>query len=229
MLYGVSPTIVYGKRWLMEPPRKHCPLYSTRERRLEDAIQGLAHGIVGQALEKVSLGGVLDFRLYSLSSSLAHSLCSGGNNSSYQYFVDYYDGSGSSSDADFAVDTLTLGSTTSRPVPLPKSIIGCGHDNERFTNANGSGVVGLGRGAISLVSQLGSSIDGKFSYCLIPFTSHGNTTSKLNFGSNAVVSGSGAVSTPLVLGQDSYYYITLEAIRVGRKRIDLTGASESGT
>ncbi|XP_030964232.1 aspartic proteinase CDR1-like [Quercus lobata] len=142
--------------------------------------------------------------------------------------MDYYDGSGSSSDADFAVDTLTLGSTTSRPVPLPKSNIGCGHDNERFTNANCSGIVGLGRGAISLVSQLGSSIDGKFSYCLIPFTSHGNTTSKLNFGSNAVVSGSGAVSTPLVLGQDSYYYITLEAISVGRKIIDLTGASESG-
>nr|XP_023905620.1 aspartic proteinase CDR1-like [Quercus suber] len=158
--------------------------------------------------------------------SLPHSSSSGGNNSSCQYSMDYYDGS--SSDGDLAVDTLTLGSTTSRPVPLPKTIIGCGYDNERFTNANGSGVIGLGRGAISLASQPGSSIGGKFSYCLIPFTSHGNTTSKLNFGSNAVVAGSGAVSTPLILGQDSYYYITLEAISVGRKRIDLTNASESG-
>ena len=50
MLYWVGPTIVYGKRWLMKPPRKHCPLYSTRERRLGNVIQGLAHGIVGQAL-----------------------------------------------------------------------------------------------------------------------------------------------------------------------------------
>ena len=50
MLYWVCPTIVYGKGWLMEPPRKLCPLYSARERRLGDAIQGLAHGIVGQAL-----------------------------------------------------------------------------------------------------------------------------------------------------------------------------------
>ncbi|KAM3684893.1 hypothetical protein ACB094_11G078900 [Castanea mollissima] len=158
--------------------------------------------------------------------SLPQSSCSGGNKSSCQYSVDYYDGS--SSDGDVAVDTLTLGSTTSRPVLLPKAIIGCGRDNEGFTNENGSGVVGLGRGANSLVSQLGSSIDGKFSYCLIPFTSHGNTTSKLNFGSNAVVSGSGSVSTPLVLGQDSYYYITLEAISIGRKRIDLISASESG-
>ncbi|KAL0008307.1 hypothetical protein SO802_009809 [Lithocarpus litseifolius] len=160
--------------------------------------------------------------------ALPHSSCSGGNNSSCQYFVDYYDGSGSSSDGDLAVDTLTLGSTTSRPVPLPKTIIGCGYDYQRFTNANGSGVVGLGRGVVSLVSQLDSSIDGKFSYCLIPFTFHGNTTSKLNFGSNAMVFGSGAVSTPFVLGQDSYYYMTLEAIIVGKKRIDLTSASETG-
>ena len=50
MLYWVGPTIVYGKCWLMELPRKHCPLYSTREWRLGNAIQGLAHGIVGQAL-----------------------------------------------------------------------------------------------------------------------------------------------------------------------------------
>ena len=50
MLYWVSPTIVYGKCWLMESPRKLSPLYSMRERRLGDAIQGLAHGIVGQAL-----------------------------------------------------------------------------------------------------------------------------------------------------------------------------------
>ena len=50
MLYWVCPTIVYGKGWLMESPRKLYPLYSTRERRLGDAIQGLAHGIVGQTL-----------------------------------------------------------------------------------------------------------------------------------------------------------------------------------
>ena len=50
MLHWVGPTIVYGKRWLMKPPRKHCLLYSTRKRRLGDAIQGFAHGIVGQAL-----------------------------------------------------------------------------------------------------------------------------------------------------------------------------------
>ena len=94
--------------------------------------------------------------------------------------------------------TLTLGSTTSRPVPLPKTIIGCGHNNGGTFNANDSGIFGLGGGVVSLVSQLDSSIDGKFSYCLIPLTSQGDTTSKLNFGSKVVVSGSGAVSTPII-------------------------------
>ena len=144
-----------------------------------------------------------------------------------QYSVEY--GDGSFSEGDIAVETITLGSTTGHSVTLRKTIIGCGHNNGGTFNANGSGIVGLGGGAVSLVSQLDSSIDGKFSYCLIPLTSQGDTTSKLNFGSNAVVSGSGAVSTPIVPKNiDTFYYLTLEAISVGRKRIELTKPSQVG-
>ena len=50
MLYWVCLTIIYGKGWLVEPPRKLSPLYPTRERRLRDAIQGLTHGVIYQAL-----------------------------------------------------------------------------------------------------------------------------------------------------------------------------------
>ena len=63
MLYWVSSTIVYGKCWLMETPRKLSPLYSTRERQLGDAIQGLAHGIVGQALVRWACGHVCEIAL----------------------------------------------------------------------------------------------------------------------------------------------------------------------
>ena len=95
-----------------------------------------------------------------------------------------------------AIDTLTLGSTTSQPVPLPNTIIGCGHHNGGSFDAKGSGTVGLGASAVSLVPN--PYIEGKFPYYFIPLTSQGgDTTSKLNFGSNAMVSGSGAVSTPL--------------------------------
>nr|POE76027.1 aspartic proteinase cdr1 [Quercus suber] len=127
----------------------------------------------------------------SLCRSLAGSSCSGYAGSSCLYSVAY--GDQSFSNGDLATDTLTLGSTKSRPVPLPKTILGCGHDN------------------------IGT------------FEAQGKTTSKLNFGSNAVVSGSGVVSTPLVSGEyTTFYYLTLEAISVGRKRIDLINPSESG-
>ena len=71
MLYWVSLTIVYGKRRLMKPSRKLCPLYSTRERRLGDAIQGLAHGIIGQALVRWAFVAAFARSLFLVGKSLA--------------------------------------------------------------------------------------------------------------------------------------------------------------
>ncbi|KAF3949010.1 hypothetical protein CMV_025061 [Castanea mollissima] len=114
-----------------------------------------------------------------------------------QYSMEY--GDESFSKGDLAVETITLGSNTGHSVPLRKTIIGCGHNNNDTSEIKAStGIVGLGGGKLSLVSQLHSSIGGKFSYCLVPFTySQYNTSSKLNFGSHAAVSGFGTVSTPL--------------------------------
>ncbi|MCI48044.1 aspartic proteinase CDR1-like, partial [Trifolium medium] len=87
-------------------------------------------------------------------------------------------------------------STTGHRVSFPKIVVGCGTNNtiSLFQGASASsGIVGLGGGPLSLITQLGSSIDRKFSYCLLPYES--NTTSKLNFGDVAVVSGDGVVST----------------------------------
>ncbi|KAI9083141.1 hypothetical protein K1719_034874 [Acacia pycnantha] len=79
--------------------------------------------------------------------------------------------------------------------------------------AESSGIVGLGRGRFSLISQMGSSIQRKFSYCLTPFFS--SASSQLHFGRNAVVSGSGTVSTRLVSRDPyRYYFVNLEAMSV---------------
>ncbi|KAM4081745.1 hypothetical protein ACJW30_11G115300 [Castanea mollissima] len=131
-----------------------------------------------------------------------------------QYSMEY--GDESFSKGDLAVETSTLGSNTGHSVPLRKTIIGCGHNNNDTSEIKAStGIVGLGGGKLSLVSQLHSSIGGKFSYCLVPFTySQYNTSSKLNFGSHAVVSGFGT--------------LTLEAMSVGSKRLKLSGSSSSG-
>ena len=129
-----------------------------------------------------------------------------------QYRLVY--GDGSVSKGDVALDTVTLGTAT-----FPQTVIGCGHANTGIFGDKGSGIVGLGNSANSLVSQLSTSIAGKFSYCLVPFEKPA-ATSKLNFGTNAVVSGPGAVTTPLATSKsDVFYTLTLEAISIGPTRI----------
>ncbi|CAE5962850.1 unnamed protein product [Arabidopsis arenosa] len=71
------------------------------------------------------------------------------------YTISY--GDNSYTKGDVAVDTLTIGSSRLRPVSLRNVIIGCGHDNTGIFDAAGSGIIGLGGGSTSLVSQLGKS------------------------------------------------------------------------
>ncbi|XP_043692904.1 aspartic proteinase CDR1-like [Telopea speciosissima] len=140
----------------------------------------------------------------------------------------YYYGDGSSTKGFLASETFRLGSTSGRSVDLPNKIFGCGH-NEGGSSFNDreSGLVGLGGGPLSLISQLKSSIGGKFSYCLVPFEKE-NVTSKLNFGSEVVISGDDVVSTPLVIKDPAtFYYVTLEAISVGNKRLAYMNSSKA--
>ncbi|CAL9224901.1 unnamed protein product [Arabidopsis halleri] len=140
------------------------------------------------------------------------------------YVISY--GDGSYTQGKVAVDTLTLGSTDNRPVQLKNIIIGCGHNNAVTFRNKSSGVVGLGGGPVSLIKQLGDSIDGKFSYCLVP---ENDQTSKINFGTNAVVSGPGTVSTPLVLKPaETFYYLTLNSISVGSKNMQTPNSDIKG-
>ncbi|CAI0432910.1 unnamed protein product [Linum tenue] len=121
-------------------------------------------------------------------------------------------------------------SKTGNPVALPKTVIGCGHDNAGTFSPKGSGIVGLGGGPASLVSQLGSSIGGKFSYCMVPYAA-AKPTSTMNFGTNAVVSGNGVLSTPLISdpSQPTFYFLQLEAVSVGSKKIAFQGSSIGGS
>ncbi|KAK3198310.1 hypothetical protein Dsin_021725 [Dipteronia sinensis] len=156
-------------------------------------------------------------------SSLDRTSCS-PETKTCEYSVSY--GDRSFSNGNLAVETVTLGSTNGRPVVLTRKVFGCGHNDGGTFDSKTSGIIGLGGGDVSLIRQMGSSIDGKFSYCLIPFGSETSNVSKLNFGSRAVVSGSGTVSTPLVAKQPStFYFLTLESISVGEKAIPFEGSS----
>ncbi|CAL5199723.1 unnamed protein product [Lathyrus oleraceus] len=150
-----------------------------------------------------------------------------------QYTLDY--GHGYDTHGDLSVETLTLDSVTGSFVSFPKIVIGCGHNNGDPTyNGPNSGVIGFGSGNTSIIKQLGSSIGGKFSYCLIDqYHSKSIRSSKLSFGDEAIVTGDNVVSTPIVkmIGnrQKDYYYLTVKAFSVGNKKIKYKGFKREGT
>ncbi|XP_010244235.1 PREDICTED: aspartic proteinase CDR1-like [Nelumbo nucifera] len=141
----------------------------------------------------------------------------------YQY------GDQSYTNGNLATETFTMETTTSQPVALPKMVFGCGHRNNGTFKEGGSGIIGLGKGSLSLITQLGSSIDGKFSYCLVPISAE-NQTSKMSFGSEATVSGEGVVSTPMLSKNPAtFYYLTLKGISVGDKKLEYKHSSSNAS
>ncbi|CAI0422875.1 unnamed protein product [Linum tenue] len=122
-------------------------------------------------------------------------------------------------------------SSTYKTVAFPKMVIGCGHDNAGTFSPKGSGIVGLGGGSVSLVTQLGPHIGGKFSYCLVPSSAAAEATSTLSFGQSAVVSGNGVATTPLIPdpSQPTFYVVQLEAVSVGSKKIPFHGSTVGET
>ncbi|KAA8528179.1 hypothetical protein F0562_035570 [Nyssa sinensis] len=133
-----------------------------------------------------------------------------------------------------ATDTFTFDSTgRSGVASFPEIVFGCGYDNggTLFSTGQASGIVGLAAGQLSLVSQLSTEIEKKFSYCLLPDTA--TSASKLRFGADSVLSGEGIVSTPLTLKQTIntsalFYYLNLEAVSVGGMRIKNTLVAPNG-
>ncbi|KAK3125228.1 hypothetical protein QOZ80_7BG0602040 [Eleusine coracana subsp. coracana] len=136
----------------------------------------------------------------------------------------YIYGDGAYSRGVMGRDTLTFpGSRPGTFVSVGGVAFGCGNEN---TGAmfNGTGTVGLGRGPLSLVAQLGF---GKFSYCLTNYF-HTKLTSPLLFGSLADLTaggrGSAAVqTTPLVQNPEhaTFYYVSLEGISIGDTRLSI--------
>ncbi|KAL6495633.1 hypothetical protein OROGR_030196 [Orobanche gracilis] len=139
-----------------------------------------------------------------------------------QYSTTY--GDGTYSDGYLSTETFTLASSTvGGSVSFPKIVFGCGFNN------SAQGVVGFGGGKVSFATQMGRGI---FSYCLVSLSSN-SSSSKLKLGSNAVVSGPGTVSIPLVsdTSRPTFYFVKLEGISVGNQRFGGSGniLIDSGT
>ena len=84
-----------------------------------------------------------------------------------------------------------------------------------------SGLIGLGRGRLSLVSQTGAT---KFSYCLTPYFHNNGATGHLFVGASASLGGHGDVmTTQFVKGPKGspFYYLPLIGLTVGETRLPI--------
>ncbi|XP_010429875.1 PREDICTED: aspartyl protease family protein At5g10770-like [Camelina sativa] len=127
-----------------------------------------------------------------------------------EYVVSY--GDGSYTRGDLASESILLGDTK-----LENFVFGCGRNNKGLFG-RASGLMGLGKSSVSLVSQTLKTFNGVFSYCL-PSLEDGASGS-LSFGNDSSVykNSTSVTYTPLLqIPQLSSFYI-----------LNLTGASIGG-
>ncbi|BBN06961.1 aspartyl protease family protein [Marchantia polymorpha subsp. ruderalis] len=124
----------------------------------------------------------------------------------------YAYGDQSTTQGEFGLDTVTLRTSSNAAQTFPNFGFGVGHKNQG-TFLDTDGLVGLGQGPLSLVSQLGSQFGNIFSYCLVDFYSSSSVTSKLLFGS----AGGSPKYTPMVtnVANPTFYYVNVVGINVG--------------
>jgi hypothetical protein len=125
---------------------------------------------------------------------------------------DYLYGDGSSTSGALSSDTVTIGTGA-----VPNVAFGCGHSN-LGSFAGAGGLVGLGQGPLSLISQLGGVTAKKFSYCLVPLGSA--QTSPLFIGDSAIAAG--VAYTPLLSNKinPTFYYAGVTGITVAGKKVN---------
>jgi hypothetical protein len=133
----------------------------------------------------------------------SHSLC--------RYIVKY--GDGSNTTGTYGSDDLTL---TSSSDVVRKFRFGCSHATQG-TVGRVDGLLALGGGAQSLVSQIGGKA---FSYCLPPTPER---TGFLSLGAPPLVSASRYVVTPMHRSRQdpTFYFVLLRAISVAGRRLDM--------
>ncbi|CAJ1974865.1 unnamed protein product [Sphenostylis stenocarpa] len=148
----------------------------------------------------------------SLCSALPSSTCSDGCEYLYSY------GDYSVTQGVLATETFTFGKSKKK-VSVHNIGFGCGEDNEGDGFEQASGLVGLGRGPLSLVSQLH---EPRFSYCLTPIDDTKKSVLLLG-SSEKVKDAKEEVTTPLLKNplQPSFYYLSLDGISVGDTRLPI--------
>ncbi|KAK4750483.1 hypothetical protein SAY87_003965 [Trapa incisa] len=139
--------------------------------------------------------------------ALEVSSCSSGNQCLYR--VRYGDGSVTS--GELATETVSFGGSGS----INNIALGCGHDNEGLFRGS-AGLIGLGRGQLSLIGQMGANF---FSYCLVHRDSPDSSTLEIDSGART---GSSAKAR-LIRNEkfNTFYYVEVTGMSVGGNQLPI--------
>lgn len=144
------------------------------------------------------------------------------NPSSCNYVVNY--GDGSYTDGELGVEHLTFGN-----ISMSDFVFGCGRNNKGLFGGV-SGLMGLGRSNLSLISQTITSFGGVFSYCL-PTTENGASGSLVIGNDSSVfknltpIAYTSMVSNPQL---SNFYIMNLTSIDVGGVALESTSVGNGG-
>lgn len=159
--------------------------------------------------------------------------CDAGRPAACSYALSYRDGSYSR--GVLAHDRLSLAGEV-----IDGFVFGCGTSNQGPPFGGTSGLMGLGRSQLSLVSQTVDQFGGVFSYCL-PLSRESDASGSLVLGDDpsAYRNSTPVVYTSMVSNSDPllqgpFYLVNLTGITVGGQEVESTGFSaraivDSGT
>lgn len=133
----------------------------------------------------------------------------GSNQTTCNYVVNYGDGSYTS--GELAREHLNLGTT-----PVNNFLFGCGRNNKGLYGGT-SGLMGLGRSDLSVISQTSALFGGVFSYCL-PSTEAGESGSLVMGGDSSVFKNYTPISYTKMASNpqlSTFYFLNLTGISIG--------------
>jgi len=124
-------------------------------------------------------------------------------------------------------ETVTLNSTSGKPLKAENVLMGCGLDNQGQTEIGSAGVLGLGQGPNSFAIQTASFYGGKFSYCLRDYLEPATVKSSLVFGDMIQESGPSLLRkpiqyTPILQGGSTFYYVGIEEIAINGEKLPIS-------